>query len=622
MYQKTLLLSLSLFCSIIAISQKPPMTFGKVDNADLEMKFYPADSSAIAVVLCNYGYFDSRQFQFVHQMRIKILKEEGKARGDFFVPASEKAIVKGQTVNFENGIKVVTKLSKESIFIEKYNKDKYRARVAMPNVKVGSVLDVEFYYSGLPTYWNFQESIPVKWSELIIEENQYVSYRKNMVGFIPLAISTSDRWVSKDVQAFATEPFINNYKNYLTRFDIEISSIQIPGVLYKEYATSWDAVAETLRRESSFGQELASIQLFLNGLVKQIKSETTKPEEQLVKAFEQIKKIKWNSNSTIWIPNTGLSFAYSKKIGNVSEINLSLVLLLRKLDIDANPLVLSTRDNGVLPSYSVSLDKLNYVVAHAVIGEKTYLLDASEENIQIDMLPERAINGRGFLVKKETQEWVDLSPKKKNKYISLISLKLTPEGSLNGSWIKSSYEYAALKLRNFYKSFNNQDEYLKSVESSNIGLSIENYIPNDFDSIQKPCKEEFSVVLKNRVIKSNNQLFISPVQFDRYLENPFKAEQRLYPIDFVTAVEKMQLLRIELPVGYDVEQLPKNVKMTLPDNVASFQMQSFVSENIIQILYKLNINKSIFYQPEYLDLKSFFDELVKKQSEMLVIKKI
>ncbi len=297
-------------------------------------------------------------------------------------------------------------------------------------------------------------------------------------------------------------------------------------------------------------------------------------------------------------------------------------MLLRKLDIDANPLVLSTRDNGVLPTYSVSLDKLNYVVAQAVIGEKNYLLDASEENIQIDMLPERAVNGRGFLVKKETQEWVDLSPKKKNKYISLISLKLTPEGSLNGSLIKSSYEYAALKLRNFYKSFNNQDEYLKSVESGNIGLSIENYIPNDFDSIQKPCKEEFSIVLKNRVIKSNNQLFISPVQFDRYLENPFKAEQRLYPIDFVTAVEKMQLLRIELPVGYDVEQLPKNVKMTLPDNVASFQMQSFVSENIIQILYKLNINKSIFYQPEYLDLKSFFDELVKKQSEMLVIKKI
>ena len=114
------------------------MKYGKVDQADLDMKVYPADSSASAVVLCNYGYFNSREFQFVHQKRIKILKEEGKSQGDFFVPATEKAVVKGQIVNMENGIPVITKLGKESIFIEKVSKNQYRARVACPNVKVGS----------------------------------------------------------------------------------------------------------------------------------------------------------------------------------------------------------------------------------------------------------------------------------------------------------------------------------------------------------------------------------------------------------------------------------------------------------------------------------------------------
>jgi len=128
--------------------------------------------------------------------------------------------------------------------------------------------------------------------------------------------------------------------------------------------------------------------------------------------------------------------------------------------------------------------------------------------------------------------------------------------------------------------------------------------------------------LKNCALKTNNQMFVSMVLFDKFHENPFKAEQRLYPIDFLTSKENMQILRLELPIGYQVEQLPKNIKMTMPENVASFQMQSSVNENIVQILFKLNINKPIFYQPEYLDLKSFFDELVKKQSEMLVIKKI
>ena len=163
-------------------AQKAPMKYGKVDQSDLEMKVYPNDSSASAVLLCNYGYFDSNQIQFVHQMRIKILKEEGKDQGNFAVPASEKTTVKGQTINLENGVPVVTKLNKEGIFIERITKNSYRARVAMPNVKVGSVLDIEFYYNGLPSYWSFQKEIPVRWSELILEESTYFSFRKNSVG--------------------------------------------------------------------------------------------------------------------------------------------------------------------------------------------------------------------------------------------------------------------------------------------------------------------------------------------------------------------------------------------------------------------------------------------------------
>src|ERR1035437_1787077 len=109
-----------LFISLNAIwAQKAPMKYGKVDKADLEMKIYPADSTASAVLLCNYGYFDSNKMQFVHQMRIKILKEEGKDQGNFTVPASETTTVKGQTVNLENGVPVITKLNKEGIFIDR-----------------------------------------------------------------------------------------------------------------------------------------------------------------------------------------------------------------------------------------------------------------------------------------------------------------------------------------------------------------------------------------------------------------------------------------------------------------------------------------------------------------------
>jgi len=617
----TILFFLLIFQNMLA--QKEPMKYGKVEKADLEMTVYPADSSAAAVVLCNYGYYDSNNMQFVHQRRIKILKEEGKDYANLAVPGAEKTNVKGQTLNMENGKPVITKLSKEGIFIDRITKNVYSVRVAMPNVKVGSIIDVEYYFEGIPPhYWSFQERIPVRWSELVLEENTLFSCRKTMTGYIALAESSDGRWVAKNVPAFKSEPYINNYENYLSRLNIEISSIHIPGAYYKDYATTWGAVAKALRDDEDFGMQLTALNFYLNGLEKEIRATTSTPEERLNKAYDAIKKIKWDKNESIWPSKNGMSYAFNKKNGNAADINLNLILLLRKLDIQANPVVLSTRDNGILPPYSVSFDKLNYVIAQAVIGEKTYLLDATDENIPIGLLPERTINGKGLVINKETQDWVDLTPQKKDKSSTMLILKLGEDGILKGDWKKSSFDFGALDVRENYKSFNSQDEYLKDIESDNLGLSVENYKIDNLDSIQQPVKEEFSIILKNRITKINNQMYFNPFLFDKYTENPFKAEDRVYPVDFVTPIEKTQLLSLDLPEGYSIEQLPKNIKMVLPENGASFSMQSTVNENKVQVLFKLNINKPVFFQKDYRDLKTFFDELVKKQAEMLIIKKV
>lgn len=612
-----------LFSSVlVAQAQKAPMKYAKVDKEDLAMKVYPADSSASAVVLCNYGYFDSNRMQFVHQKRIKILKEEGKEQGSFSVPAGEKTSVKGQTVNLENGVPVITKLEKNGIFIERVTRNFYQARVAMPNVKVGSVIDVEFYFTGLPSFWSFQEDIPMKWSELILEESTYFSFRKNFTGYVNMAEASSDRWVAKEVPAFKSEPFVNNSKNYLSRMYIELSSIHIPGYLYEDYATNWTDVAKLLTKDDNFGGQLSQLNLFPNSLAKEIKVSSSTPEEKMEKAYNAIKKIKWDNDESIWCSTNGLSYAFNKKIGNCSDINMNLILLLRKLDLNANPVVLSTRDNGQIPPFSVSLQRLNYVVAHVSIGDKTYLLDATDENLSVGDLPERTINGKGLLVKNDAYEWVDLSPQKKSKIISILNLKITADAKLKGDWSKSYFDYSGLRFRNEYKKFNSQDEYLKAQETKYTGLSIDNYNLSNLDSLKLPVKEELAITLKNRITKTNDQIFVQPVLFDAYSENPLKAAERVYPVDFTTAIEKTFIFYLELPDGYTVEQLPKNIKMTLPQSIASLQMMSSLNENKVQILFKLLINKPVFYQAEYPDLKAFFDELVKKQGEMLVLKKI
>lgn len=144
------------------------------------MQYYAADSSAMAVMLCDYGYFDESNFMFVHQVRL-----------------------------------------------------------ATPNVKVGSVLDVEFFFRGLPPYWSFQESIPVRHSELIIRDNPYISFLKNYYGFIPLdVVAPPNHWIAENVPAFKPEPYLTNPKNYHSRMYIEVTTVNISGLFYKDVANS------------------------------------------------------------------------------------------------------------------------------------------------------------------------------------------------------------------------------------------------------------------------------------------------------------------------------------------------------------------------------------------------
>lgn len=622
MNTKLLFLSVLSFFYLFTIASNAPMKYGKPEIAELQMTTYAPDTSASAVVLCNYGYFDSQQFQFVHQMRIKILKESGKNEGNFYVPADEKASVKGQVVNLENGKPVVTKLAKEGIFIERVTRNNYRARVAMPNVKAGSVIDVEFFFQGIPYYWEFQKHIPIKWSELNIESNIYVTLRKNVTGYIPFAISTDERWATSEVPAFVPESYINNPENYLSRMQIEIQQIHIPGGLYRDYATTWEAVAKTLQQHNEFGMQLSNINLYMNDVEREIKKSTENPQLRMHKAFEALKKFKWNNKSSIWPSETGIAYAYSKKNGNCADINMSLVILLRKLGINANPVLLSTRDNGLLPMFSVSFDKLNYMVVHANINDTTYLMDATEEYLPINMLPERALNGKAIMIKKDSYELLDLAPEKKNRLQDVYTCTLSEDGVIKGNRMLVYNDYAAFDNRENYKSFNSEEEYLKSVESETKGLSIETYSKTNLDSIELPFIEKMDFILKNKAIKNGNQLFINPFLFEKFDENPFKAIERMYPVDFTTPMDAKTAISIIIPKGWEIAELPKSVRLTLTDKSAAITYAISSTENNIQLSFRLTINKPIYIQSEYSELKLFFDALVKKQNELIVLRKI
>lgn len=602
-------------------AQKAPMKYGKVDMADMEMTSYPLDTSAAAVVLCNYGYFNSTSIQFVQVIRIKILKKEGLSWGDRAYPGYSKSNVRGLTYNFENGKIVETKLKSESVFRERVTDDLYRLRVAMPNLKEGSIFDIEFSYSFIPSFWYFQMEIPVRWSELIIEPSQYFEFRKNYTGFIPLVVNTDMRWVAQDVPAFKSEPYMNAMTNYISKFEFDILRITFPGN-YKEYSTDWDAVNRRLDESDYFGNTMQGA-LFLNSTAKEIESTYTDPMDKIRAAYEFVKKaVKWNEEESISTTTTVLSSPYNKKIGNSTDINLILVQLLKKLDFAAYPVAMSSRSNGVLRVYAPSLEKLNYTIACIKLNDKTLLLDATEDYLPFGLLPYRALNERGRIIDKNKTDWVEIVPPKKEKEFIQGILSFDGTDVLKGKLTYTKADYAAFDFRKAYAKFNGQDEYLKDFESDNQGVLVDNFTVKDIDSIYKPVVAEYDVIIKNKVNVLGDLLYVNPMLFEQIDENPFKLDERKFPVDFVNPIEKIYMVTFNLPEGYKVEQLPKPLIIKMPENTASCIYQISSLNTSVQVMFKFLINKPVFYTTEYGQLKMFFDEVVKKQAELIVLKKI
>ncbi len=615
------LLAILLLTTNTLLAQRQPIKFGKIDKKELEKKFYEIDTSASAIVLCDYGYFNDQDFTFTRILRFKILKREGLSYGNHVFNLREKTNIKGKTYNLENGEIATTKLKNESIFKERVVGRHQRTRIAMPNVKVGSVIDIEFVTKYFPVEWVFQWKIPVLYSELIVPDSPYIQFRKNLFGFEPLKINTSIRWVAEDMPAFKPEPYMNSFRNYITRIEFDILRIDHP-LFHKIYTKTWESVSSYLWELSYFGDILRNDLYTKHTISKKLNLVNKTPEEKIKIAFEQVKNIKWDERESLYPINHSVGKAYTEKIGNSADINFALIQLLKSIGIEAYPLVMSSRDNGILSLTHPSINKLNYVIAYVLIDDKSYLLDASEELIPYTLLPMRALNwyGQVILDRRKIQK-VDISTNKKDKETVFCNLNLQlSDYSLTGSYNLKRFDYASYNFRKKLENYNSTDEYLDELIKDNPGLRIQDYKIKNIDSIYLPIIESYEVKIDNQVIAIDDELYITPLLYEKIDKNPFNAPKRNYPVDFGYRREKSITIMIKLPENCELIEIPEPISIKMPDNSAYFVYQIILINNMLQLSCKYGLNKAVFSPDEYPTLKNFYSKVIEKMAEPVILK--
>lgn len=615
-------------CSVLLVStvlfaqgqiKKPK--FGKPNPEDLQMTVYDKDSSAVAVILYNYGEFSLSDFNFYRHVIIKILKKEGYDWANQSFNVDDAYTLKGSTYNWENGQVVETKLDKGSIFKESWGNNRYKIKFTMPNVHEGSVIEYKYSYPGFPDVWYFQQTIPVRYSELLIPESSYFSFNTTGYGYDNIRSLGQNHWYAQDVPAVKPEAYMTTVYNYVSKLELELRNISIPGY-YKSLAESWDDINSRLCNASNFGESVKTSG-YLSKMVKEIEAKNLKPYDRMKLAYKMLQsRMKWNEYSSAYA-NQYMSEAFKQQSGGTAEINLMLIALLKDLDLQANPIVLSTRDNGMLHPVYPSLDKLNYVVAHVKIDTANYVLDATDPLLPVNLLPVRCLNGPGRFIdtKAVTGRWYELAPRVGSSKAVMMDLKLNNLGEITGKISSEHKGYAAYDFRDNVRDKTSIEKYMEDYQVNNKGLKIASYKVENLDSLEKNVKVASDVEISDYAVVTSDKIFFNPLFFEQMDENPFKTEKRAFPIDFAHPIDKVIVAKIQIPEGYTVSELPKSVVFKSPDNSLRFVYSSNVTGNNISITCKFVIGKTVYMSQDYGIIKEIFNQIVAKEGEQIVLKK-
>jgi hypothetical protein len=254
------------------------------------------------------------------------------------------------------------------------------------------------------------------------------------------------------------------------------------------------------------------------------------------------------------------------------------------------------------------------------LGDEQMVLDISDGFHPMGYPTINSLNGRGWVVDEENPRWIDiLAPKSVERYLATVSLD--EEGNLTGSISGSIEGYAAIRERKNLQEEENgswQEDLRESYPEALIdSVQIENK-----DRIYEPLLVNMKCNLPGAGQINGDFIYLSPVLLEAYDENPFKLERRDYPVDIPYPFSDSYVLNLEIPEGYAIEELPESVNMVLPNKGGKFQfLVNPISEKRIQIVTKVRIKQLIYSPEEYLAVKRFFDLIVEKEGEQIVLKK-
>ncbi|WP_223558750.1 transglutaminase-like domain-containing protein [Chryseobacterium lathyri] len=616
----------------------------KFDNADLSKAKSTLDENAPVEILYKSVHFDvdtsTGNLRKKVFYRVKIYdKDKAEDWLNLEIPlykstgGNEELLnkMKAFVYNLENGAATATKVDKSSKYKSKESKYITITKFAFPNVKNGSV--IEYQYEVLSPFLYsvpqivIESDAPSLYTEYILDSPSHVAYNVNYTGSLTPKYRMVEektmygmpfktyRFGYENLKGFKTEKFVKNDRNYRTKVSAELHSTNFREL--KMHSSSWEEIKEKLYKDEDFGEELKKTKLVKEN-VSSIISGLNSDAEKADAIFNYVKNtFTWNKDRGIYTED-GIKKLIETKTGNAAEINLLLVMMLREAGLKADPLVISTVDNGLINLTSPSIVGMNFVIATVKIKDSLNLYDATSKQSSMNNLPPRDWNEYGVLMAKDKALLMQMGNTTTSFNYLTTEAKINEDGSISGTYSdKDTGSYAMFAKESYDENAEKyKKEYKENFSIDFTGIETKTLENGDFESTMKFSSD-------NLIDKIGKKMIINPMLFLSKNSNEFdQTDERKYPIDFISSITKVKKVILEIPEGYVIETMPKSKKIVTEDKEIEYSYIAEQKGNKLEIISTTKIASPDYPKEYYPAFKQIWGTASKSENQVIsLIKK-
>jgi hypothetical protein len=605
-----------------------------------------------AVILYHEEMTDDNAAHSFTYKRVKILTEKGKELANVAIRYNGTNIhvfdVKARTIAPDGTITPFSGKVFDSTIVKGHGLKYLAKTLTLPNVQVGSIIEWKYstYWEGLvyAAHWIVQEDLPQKRAKFtfvpLFKNGEYVVNEHGVtedrvyyqtIGFpqdsIKNTISGKMEMELKDIPAFEEEDFSPpaDLLKMRANFYYGTSNMQKAADFWKEEGKYWSKDVDKFMGHSSAVAAAAA----------QVVGPSDSPEQKVRKIYAQIQKMK---NLTYEQEQGSFEEFLSRKskekrnvedilrknAGFRDELTRLFVAMVRSVDVPAFAMRVSDRDDVFFQINIPDSNQLTSEVAIVVIDGKDVFLDPGTPLCPFGLLKWQHTVTQGLRQTATGGSGLAQTPPPDYKQAitqRIARMALAEDGGLRGkiTFFWTGEEAIAHRLSEYTTDESGRKKDLEEEIKRLLppGTVVHFEAATGWDDPEKQLSATFTVEIPSFAATTGKRMLVPNSLFEGNSRQPFTHGERKLPVYFSYPFYNVDDVRITLPSGLKIENLPPGEPIKA--DYAFYELKRAVDGNVLSLYRSFAMGGISFKKEQYDGLRKFYSGVTAADSEQVVL---